>query len=54
MSDWAVETVDLEEQARQEIETARVAGVDPLNLADTHVRLAAWIKHLLAKELADV
>lgn len=48
-----VETRPLEQVAREEIEAAREAGVDPLEIARTHRDLAYIIPVLLKREEED-
>lgn len=56
MSDYtlSIQDVNLGEQAREEIDAARAAGIDPMSLARTHQRLGYLIPHLLKQEAADV
>ena len=48
-----VETIDLGTQAEREIAAAREAGIDPLQIALTHTRLAALIDYLVRHESPD-
>jgi hypothetical protein len=54
MDDYTVrvETVDLGQLAREEVDAAREQGVDPLDLARTHERTAALIRRMVAEESA--
>lgn len=48
MSDYTthIETVNLDDLAREEVEAAREAGIDLLNLALTHTRMAERIRRI--------
>ena len=46
----AIENVNVGEQARLEIAAAREAGIDPMNIARTHERLARLIPALIDEE----
>ncbi|MFT4258018.1 hypothetical protein [Microbacterium sp.] len=50
VADYTIETVNLWDHARGEIEAARSAGTDPLEIADTHERTAAIIRHIVKME----
>lgn len=46
----SIETVNLHDLAREEIEAARATGIDPLELAATHEKTAAVIRWIIANE----
>jgi len=47
----SIETVDLTEHARAEIETAREQGIDPRVIVGSHLRIARTMENLLREEL---
>lgn len=49
-----IETRRLGEVAEEEIRAARDAGIDPLEIAETHATLARIIPHLLGQDSDDV